>query len=172
MLAALIIVGPAITVLGAADDRSDAAGPARPVGRHRAADAARRPAWYDGLREKAPIPLPADPTATLVDAVKTVATFLAGRAGSILQNVASFVFQLFVMLFGLFYFLRDGDRIVEPHPATASLRTGAARPDDHADVRPRRGDRRLDLRRGHCPGGADGDSPSASSASSRRCSGA
>ncbi|MCK7532819.1 MAG: AI-2E family transporter [Marinilabiliales bacterium] len=29
-----------------------------------------------------------------------------------MQNVASFVFQLFVMMFGLFYFLRDGDRIV------------------------------------------------------------
>jgi predicted PurR-regulated permease PerM len=68
--------------------------------------------WYDGLRSKVLIPLPADPTATLVDAFRTVATYLASRAGTILQNVASLVFQLFVMLFGLFYFLRDGERIV------------------------------------------------------------
>jgi predicted PurR-regulated permease PerM len=68
--------------------------------------------WYANLRQKIIIPLPADPTSTLVDAFKNVATFLAGRAGTILQNVASFVFQLFVMLFGLFYFLRDGERIV------------------------------------------------------------
>jgi predicted PurR-regulated permease PerM len=112
LLAALIAVGPAITVLAllttevtSVVHRVQSGGIVVPA----APDVQR---WYDGVRAKALIPLPADPTATLVDAFKTAATYLAGRAGTILQNVASLIFQLFVMLFGLFYFLRDGDRIV------------------------------------------------------------
>jgi predicted PurR-regulated permease PerM len=113
LLAALIAVGPAITVLvllstevTSVVQRFQAGGivvPAAPDVQH----------WYDELRSKVLIPLPADPTATIVDAFRTVATYLASRAGTILQNVESLVFQLFVMLFGLFYFLRDGERIVD-----------------------------------------------------------
>ena len=128
--------------------------------------------WYEALRQRAPIPLPADLTSTLVDAVRAIATFLAGRAGSILQNVASFVFQLFVMMFGLFYFLRDGDRIVEHDPEAAAVRARQAGPHDRADARTGRRHRRIDLRRGDHPGSADRDSPWASSGSSPRCSGA
>jgi predicted PurR-regulated permease PerM len=69
--------------------------------------------WYDKLRQQTLVPVPVDLTSTIADAVKSVATFVAGRAGSILQNVASFIFQLFVMLFGLFYFLRDSGRVVQ-----------------------------------------------------------
>ena len=112
LLAALIAVGPAITVLAllttevtSVVQRVQSGGIVVPA----APDVQR---WYEGVRAKVLIPLPADPTATLVDAFKTVATYVAGRAGTILQNVASLIFQLFVMLFGLFYFLRDGDRIV------------------------------------------------------------
>ena len=112
LLAALIVVGPAITVLvllttevTSVVQRVQSGGIVVPA----APDVQR---WYEGVRAKVLIPLPADPTATLVDAFKTVATYVAGRAGTILQNVASLIFQLFVMLFGLFYFLRDGDRIV------------------------------------------------------------
>jgi predicted PurR-regulated permease PerM len=112
LLAALIAVGPAVTVLGllttevtSVVQRVQAGGIAVPA----APDVQR---WYDGLRSRLLIPLPADPTATLVETFKTAATYLASRAGTIVQNVASLVFQLFVMLFGLFYFLRDGDRIV------------------------------------------------------------
>jgi predicted PurR-regulated permease PerM len=113
LFAALIIVGPAITVLAILTSevtsvvhRVQAGGFAMPA----APDVQR---WYDGLRQSVFIPLPADPTATIVDAFRTVAGYLAGQAGTILQNVASLVFQLFVMLFGLFYFLRDGERIVD-----------------------------------------------------------
>jgi predicted PurR-regulated permease PerM len=112
LLAAFIIVGPAVTVLAiltaevtSVVQRVQSGGLAIP-----AAPDMRQ--WYDGLRQNVPVPLPADPTASLIDAVKTVAAYLAARAGTILQNVASFVFHLFVMLFGLFYFLRDGERIV------------------------------------------------------------
>jgi len=112
VLAVVIIVGPAITVLAiltsevtSVVQRIQAGGLVIPA----APDVQE---WYASLRQKIVIPLPADPTATLVDAFRSVATFLAARAGTILQNVASFVFHLFVMLFGLFYFLRDGERIV------------------------------------------------------------
>jgi predicted PurR-regulated permease PerM len=112
LLAFFIIVGPAVTVLAilttevtSVVQRVQSGGLAIPA----APDVQ---AWYEGLRQKVLIPLPADPTATLVGGFRTAATYLAGRAGTILQNVASLVFQLFVMLFGLFYFLRDGGRIV------------------------------------------------------------
>jgi predicted PurR-regulated permease PerM len=39
--------------------------------------------------------------------------FMAAELGAILRNVVVFLFELFVMLFALFYFLRDGDSILE-----------------------------------------------------------
>jgi len=69
-------------------------------------------AW-DLVRTNVPyLQLPADPSATLRDGVKTVATYAAGRVGYVLANVANFVLQLFIMAFGLFYFLRDSTSIV------------------------------------------------------------
>jgi predicted PurR-regulated permease PerM len=113
LLAAFMIVGPAVGVLSvmvvegtAVINRIQSGGYALPT-------SPEMQQWYDRLRGQAPIPLPTDLTSTLADAVKFVATFVAGRAGSILQNVASFIFQLFVMLFGLFYFLRDSGRVVQ-----------------------------------------------------------
>ena len=112
LLAFFIIVGPAVTVLAILTSEVTT------VVQRVQAGSLTMPAtpdiqqWYEGLRQRLLIPLPADPTAALTDTVRAVATYLAARAGTILQNVASFAFQLFVMLFGLFYFLRDGDRIV------------------------------------------------------------
>jgi len=112
-LTAFMIVGPAIGVLSVmvvegttVINRIQSGGYALPT-------SPELQQWYDKLRGQAPVPLPTDLTSSLADAVKFVATFVAGRAGSILQNVAGFIFQLFVMLFGLFYFLRDGRRIVQ-----------------------------------------------------------
>jgi predicted PurR-regulated permease PerM len=113
LLAAVIIVGPALIVLAILTSEvtsvvqrvqaGDLTMPAAPDVRQ----------WYEGLRQSTLIPLPADLTSTIAEAVRAVTTFIAARAGAILQNVASFAFQLFVMLFGLFYFLRDGGRIVD-----------------------------------------------------------
>jgi predicted PurR-regulated permease PerM len=112
ILAFFIIVGPAVTVLTILTTEVTSV-----VQRIQSGDLVMPAApdlkiWYEELRQKTVVPLPADPTATLIDAIRTVATYLAARAGTILQNVASFVFHLFVMLFGLFYFLRDGERII------------------------------------------------------------
>jgi len=57
-----------------------------------------------------------DPNADLLDMVETTvqrqASFLAERAGAILRNVAAFIFDLFVMIFALFYFFRDAEEIL------------------------------------------------------------
>jgi len=57
-----------------------------------------------------------DPNADLVDllqqAVQKQAGYLAERLGTILRNIATFIFDLFVMIFALFYFFRDADDIL------------------------------------------------------------
>src|SRR5882762_9943805 len=57
-----------------------------------------------------------DPNADLVDmleqAVQKQAGFLAQRLGTVLRNIATFIFDLFVMIFALFYFFRDADEII------------------------------------------------------------
>jgi predicted PurR-regulated permease PerM len=112
LLAFFMAVGPAITVLAVLTTEVTAVVHRIQTGGLTMPAAPDVKEWYSLLRQKTLIPLPADLTSIFIGAVKTVATFLAGHAGTILQNAASLVFQLFVMLFGLFYFLRDGDRII------------------------------------------------------------
>jgi len=52
--------------------------------------------------------LPKDPAELVSQGVQRLAAFLVPRAGAVLQNVASTLFGLAVMLFSLFFFLRDG----------------------------------------------------------------
>ncbi|HET8926168.1 MAG TPA: AI-2E family transporter [Candidatus Acidoferrum sp.] len=54
----------------------------------------------------------ADVFAMLEQAVQKQAGFLAERLGTILRNIAEFVFDLFVMIFAMFYFFRDADSII------------------------------------------------------------
>ena len=57
-----------------------------------------------------------DPNANLLEmveqAVQKQAGFLAERAGTVLRNIAEFVFDLFVMIFAMFYFFRDAEKII------------------------------------------------------------
>jgi predicted PurR-regulated permease PerM len=39
--------------------------------------------------------------------------YMASQLGAVLRNIVVFVFELFVMLFALFFFLRDGDAILD-----------------------------------------------------------
>jgi predicted PurR-regulated permease PerM len=48
----------------------------------------------------------------LQDSAGAVAAFLAGSFGDIVRNVVSFIFNLVLMLFALFFFLRDRKQIV------------------------------------------------------------
>ena len=57
-----------------------------------------------------------DPNADVVEmlekGVQKEAGFLAERIGTILRNIAEFIFDLFVMIFAMFYFFRDADSVI------------------------------------------------------------
>jgi len=55
---------------------------------------------------------------TLEQGIEKQAGFLAERLGTILKNIAAFVFDLFVMIFAMFYFFRDASKIL---PAVRSI---------------------------------------------------
>jgi predicted PurR-regulated permease PerM len=54
----------------------------------------------------------ADVLEMLSQGVEKQAGFLAERLGTILRNIAAFIFDLFVMIFAMFYFFRDADQII------------------------------------------------------------
>ncbi len=54
----------------------------------------------------------ADVLEMLAQGVEKQAGFLAERLGTILRNIAAFIFDLFVMIFAMFYFFRDADQII------------------------------------------------------------
>jgi predicted PurR-regulated permease PerM len=57
-----------------------------------------------------------DPNANIFDTleqgIEKEAGFLAERIGTILKNIAAFIFDLFVMIFAMFYFFRDAGKIL------------------------------------------------------------
>lgn len=65
--------------------------------------------FWLAIRTRSPIALPEDPTLAISQGVERGAAFLAPRVGSILADVAATVGSLFVMLFALFFLLRDGE---------------------------------------------------------------
>jgi predicted PurR-regulated permease PerM len=54
----------------------------------------------------------ADVFGMLEQGIEKQAGFLAERLGTILKNIAAFIFNLFVMIFALFYFFRDAGPIM------------------------------------------------------------
>jgi predicted PurR-regulated permease PerM len=68
-------------------------------------------AVWDAIRERVPFDLPADPTALVQQGAQNVLGWLAPRLGGLAANVFATLGSLFVMLFALFFLLRDGDRI-------------------------------------------------------------
>jgi predicted PurR-regulated permease PerM len=113
VVAAVLVVGPAVGVLAILASEVTTVIQRIQDGSFALPTSPQIEAWYATLRQQSLFPLPADMGSTLTDSVQAVATYIAGKAGGILQNVASFVFQLFVMLFALFYCLRDGGRMVD-----------------------------------------------------------
>jgi predicted PurR-regulated permease PerM len=61
------------------------------------------------VRERSPIDLPEEPTLLLQEGVQRALTFLAPKAGAVVADVFATLGSLFVMLFSLFFLLRDGD---------------------------------------------------------------
>jgi len=108
VFAALVMIGPVTTLLsllvGQATD---------------AATAFRQTDWvavtpdrllelWQTVRARSPLALPEDPAQLVSQGLQRFAAFLVPRAGAVLQNVASTLFGMAVMLFALFFFLRDG----------------------------------------------------------------
>jgi predicted PurR-regulated permease PerM len=53
----------------------------------------------------------ADVLEMLEQGVQKQAAFLAERLGTVLRNIAAFIFDLFVMIFAMFYFFRDASQL-------------------------------------------------------------
>ena len=68
---------------------------------------------WTSLRAQLPFPLPPDPMTLLSEGAKTAGSFLAGQAGSLVANVFGTFGSLLVMLFALFFLLRDGTSTAE-----------------------------------------------------------
>jgi predicted PurR-regulated permease PerM len=60
------------------------------------------------VRARIPLQLPEDPTALLREGVQRMLAFLAPAAGGVVADILGMLGSLFVMLFALFFLLRDG----------------------------------------------------------------
>ena len=63
---------------------------------------------WDIVRSRSPFELPADPTSMLREGAQRTLAFLAPRAGAAVADVLSTIGALVIMLFALFFLLRDG----------------------------------------------------------------
>ena len=69
-------------------------------------------AWA-AVRARVPVTLPPDPMSFITDGLQQAAAFLVPQAGSLLADLISIVGSLLVMLFALFFLLRDGKSYAE-----------------------------------------------------------
>jgi predicted PurR-regulated permease PerM len=82
---------------------------------------------WEAVRSRSPITLPEDPTALLREGVQRVLVFLAPRAGAVVADLFATLGSLFVMLFSMFFLLRDG------HHLGRQIRDLLPLPDDERD---------------------------------------
>ena len=66
---------------------------------------------WELVRARVPISLPEDPMALMREGIQRVAGVLAPAAGGVVADFLATLGSLFVMLFSLFFFLRDGDQL-------------------------------------------------------------
>ena len=66
---------------------------------------------WEALRARSPVALPDDPGQLLTEGLRRVLGFLLPRAGGIIADVFATLGQLLMMLFALFFMLRDGDTL-------------------------------------------------------------
>lgn len=124
LLVAIAVIGP-ISLLATAfvNEALDAAG------RLQQAVARGEFAWIEGgfrrIVERVPALNRPDLTAAVLDAAQRGAMALGAYSGSVLRNVATFVFDLGLALFASFFLLRDGTRIVAAIRAVLPLDAAA-----------------------------------------------
>jgi predicted PurR-regulated permease PerM len=63
---------------------------------------------WEVIRRRSPTPLPEDPTFLVREGVQRVVAFLAPHAGAVVADLFATLGSLFVMLFAMFFLLRDG----------------------------------------------------------------
>jgi predicted PurR-regulated permease PerM len=63
---------------------------------------------WEIVRRRSPMELPEDPTSMIREGIQRVLAFLAPRAGAVVADVFATLGSLFVMLFSMFFLLRDG----------------------------------------------------------------
>jgi len=68
--------------------------------------------WINKISEYAPI-TPADVVATAKDVVGKISSIILGQTTNILKNLSLFVIHALVFLLAMFYFLRDGGRLID-----------------------------------------------------------
>ncbi len=64
--------------------------------------------FWSQVRARVPMDLPPDPMSLITDGLQRVAAVLVPQAGSLLADLLSIIGSLLVMLFTLFFLLRDG----------------------------------------------------------------
>lgn len=68
---------------------------------------------WDTIRDRVPIDMPENPSQVISRTAQSAVAFVAPRLGGAVANIASMLGSLFVMLFALFFLLRDADRAAE-----------------------------------------------------------
>ena len=66
---------------------------------------------WEVVRARVPMELPPDPMALIRDGIQRVLSVVAPAAGGVLADLLATLGSLFVMLFSMFFLLRDGDRL-------------------------------------------------------------
>jgi predicted PurR-regulated permease PerM len=106
LLAAVLIVGPAVTLVSVlAQEVPQVIGYVQQASLS-APDLIER--VWQVVRARSPMPLPEDPTSIIRDGLQRMLAFLAPRAGAVVADVLATLGSLVVMLFALFFLLRDG----------------------------------------------------------------
>ena len=67
---------------------------------------------WEWLRQRVPFPADKDPAELLRQGAQAIGGFLALRAGLVVKNIAIFFFDLFVLVFAMFFLFRDAGRIL------------------------------------------------------------
>lgn len=108
IFAAVVMIGPVTTLLSLLVGQATDAATAFRQTDWAAATPERLLELWQTVRARSPLALPEDPGELVSQGVQRLTAFLVPRAGAVLQNVVSTLFGMAVMLFSLFFFLRDG----------------------------------------------------------------
>ena len=66
---------------------------------------------WEAARARSPVALPEDPTLILREGIERALTFVAPRAGAVVADLVATLGSLVIMLFALFFLLRDGSAL-------------------------------------------------------------